>query len=194
CPKTSINETSNDGCESSHAGVDFLTPSTQNPHSLFTKQHRVSLHPGTGNPKHRSPLLRDRAYSVTVAHLQNKTTRSSLPFFSKQRLSIALHLKRPGIKRSNEAKAIRTLGVIMGVFCICWLPFFIVALGRPLYNYIHNTEKDIDPRLSCFFLWLASVCLLTITQMHVIMTKLRSQLSDRSTFITRRVTGLPRRL
>ncbi|KAH9287102.1 D(2) dopamine receptor A [Echinococcus granulosus] len=157
CPNSKLREHPNNGCERSSPGVEFLEPSTQRPQSLFTNQHRVSLHPGAENLKHCSSLLRDRAYSVTVAHIQTKNPRSSLPFFSKQRLSIALHLKRPGIKRSNEAKAIRTLGVIMGVFCICWLPFFIVALGRPLYNYIHNTEKDIDPRLNCFFLWLGYV-------------------------------------
>ncbi|KAL5962549.1 5-hydroxytryptamine receptor 1 [Taenia solium] len=162
CPQSPPKGNPNNDCESLSPGVGFLTPSPRRPHGLFTKQHRVSLHPGTGNPKHRSPLLRERAYSVTVAHLQTKNPRSSLPFFFKQRLSVALHLKRPGIKRSNEAKAIRTLGVIMGVFCICWLPFFIVALGRPLYNHIHNTEKDIDPRLSCFFLWLGRVSLLAV--------------------------------
>lgn len=32
-------------------------------------------------------------------------------------------------KRNAEAKAIRTLGVIMGCFTICWLPFFIVQVS-----------------------------------------------------------------
>lgn len=32
--------------------------------------------------------------------------------------------------QSNECKATRTLGIIMGAFTACWLPFFILALVR----------------------------------------------------------------
>ncbi|KAM3184170.1 hypothetical protein ACTXT7_008922 [Hymenolepis weldensis] len=28
------------------------------------------------------------------------------------------------------------------------------SLGRPLFDYIHQTETNIDSRLSAFFLWL----------------------------------------
>lgn len=45
-------------------------------------------------------------------------------------------------KRSsqNESKAIFTLGVIMGCFCICWLPFFIIQVLHVLgNNYLHIT-------------------------------------------------------
>ncbi|KAL5111377.1 hypothetical protein TcWFU_001432 [Taenia crassiceps] len=107
----------------------------------------------------RNPALRahQKRNQTTTASLHLQGLNFSHHLRKDHRASSRNSIERPGIKRSNEAKAIRTLGVIMGVFCICWLPFFIVALGRPLYNYIHNTEKDIDPRLSCFFLWLGYV-------------------------------------
>ncbi|THD27418.1 5-hydroxytryptamine receptor 1 [Fasciola hepatica] len=38
---------------------------------------------------------------------------------------IPLRKRRP--RGHSETKAIKTLGVIMGCFCLCWVPFFIIA-------------------------------------------------------------------
>ena len=48
----------------------------------------------------------------------------------------------------NETKAARTLGVIMGAFCVCWVPFFVVSTLRPFM------EVSFPKTLDSVLLWL----------------------------------------
>nr|prf beta1 adrenergic receptor [Mus musculus] len=49
----------------------------------------------------------------------------------------------------REQKALKTLGIIMGVFTLCWLPFFLA-------NVVKAFHRDLVPdRLFVFFNWLA---------------------------------------
>ncbi|XP_001513543.2 beta-1 adrenergic receptor, partial [Ornithorhynchus anatinus] len=61
---------------------------------------------------------------------------------------------RPGKRRPSrllalkEHKALKTLGIIMGVFTLCWLPFFLA-------NVVKVFHRDLVPdRLFVFFNWL----------------------------------------
>ncbi|CAO2585912.1 Beta-1 adrenergic receptor [Lemmus lemmus] len=48
----------------------------------------------------------------------------------------------------REQKALKTLGIIMGVFTLCWLPFFLA-------NVVKAFHRDLVPdRLFVFFNWL----------------------------------------
>lgn len=41
-------------------------------------------------------------------------------------------LKKIENRRTKEKKAIKTLGIIMGIFTFCWLPFFLMYVAVPL--------------------------------------------------------------
>nr|XP_020662617.1 beta-2 adrenergic receptor-like [Pogona vitticeps] len=51
----------------------------------------------------------------------------------------------------KEHKALKTLGIIMGTFTLCWLPFFIV-------HFVHAIDETVIPKFLYIFLnWLGYV-------------------------------------
>lgn len=64
--------------------------------------------------------------------------------------SIATKAKRAKekLEMKRERKAARTLGIITGAYIVCWLPFFVIALIKPL------GDVAIPPILDAIVLWL----------------------------------------
>ncbi|KAM5181863.1 5-hydroxytryptamine receptor 1D [Mantella aurantiaca] len=73
---------------------------------------------------------------VCINHIKIKLTDSVL---ERKRLSVA-----------RERKATKTLGIILGAFIVCWLPFFVVSLVLP----ICRDACWFHPLLFDFFTWL----------------------------------------
>jgi 7 transmembrane receptor (rhodopsin family) len=57
------------------------------------------------------------------------------------------------ISSSRERKATKTLGVIMGCFTVCWLPFFILALVKA-FACSDGSSCIVPHWLEAIFLWL----------------------------------------
>jgi len=94
----------------------------------------------------RDSSRRSRAFSV-AEFMPSVRRRSTL--FAEQRLR--LFSKSSKLSSSHERKATKTLGVIMGAFTACWLPFFILALIKP---FCYDQDTCIPQWLSSLFLWL----------------------------------------
>lgn len=56
--------------------------------------------------------------------------------------------KRDKVEAKREMKVFKTLAIVTGAFVACWLPFFVVALVRPL------CQCDFDPLMVSVFNWL----------------------------------------
>lgn len=50
-------------------------------------------------------------------------------------LEISTHRHHRKGKLKQETKAAKTIGIIMGCFCICWFPFFIFNIVDPIVGY-----------------------------------------------------------
>ncbi|XP_049593614.1 5-hydroxytryptamine (serotonin) receptor 1A b [Syngnathus scovelli] len=68
-------------------------------------------------------------HSSLKDNLPLPNTPSPMPLFE-SRHEKATEAKRK-IALARERKTVKTLGIIMGTFILCWLPFFIVALVMP---------------------------------------------------------------
>ncbi|XP_032159115.1 5-hydroxytryptamine receptor 1D [Mustela erminea] len=84
-------------------------------------------------------------------HEGHTHTAGSALFFNHVKIKLADSvLERKRISAARERKATKTLGIILGAFIICWLPFFVASLVLP----ICRDSCWLHPAVFDFFTWL----------------------------------------
>lgn len=103
-------------------------------------QEKSGSDPSTEEPP------RDRR-RVSVKPSKSKSRRSDSRSESKR----SQFSQGPRISGSRERKAASTLGLIIGAFVICWLPFFVKEL---IVNTCKSGSCDTSPEMADFLTWL----------------------------------------
>nr|QQY02545.1 5-hydroxytryptamine receptor 1A-1 [Cryptocotyle lingua] len=111
-----------------------------------------SGHPVTNGQSKRSKIRRETTNTVTFSYDESHP---QTPLDQHHSSPDLFHRKSSG---SSERKVIKTLGIIMGCFCLCWLPFFMVQLLLALLKAGKIKTDGLVPKAAFQFLqWLGYI-------------------------------------
>ncbi|XP_036398425.1 5-hydroxytryptamine receptor 1B [Megalops cyprinoides] len=110
----------------------------------LTSAHLITNSPGSATS---TTPLHCRAQEVSYSET------SSLACTNQVQVTVSDSLlEKKRISAARERKATKTLGIILGAYIVCWLPFFIYTLLVPIC-----TTCIFHPELFDFFTWLGYI-------------------------------------
>nr|ANO39006.1 GCR026 [Schmidtea mediterranea] len=110
--------------------------------------------------ENRKPSLQQTMNCSFIQHDHRESNDKSEEMAFSKRYTITKLYNRTSMnlykksKLSSEVKAIKTLGIIMGCFTICWCPFFIIQLTIPIAKALGQDPNFVPPTVIEIFLWL----------------------------------------
>lgn len=137
------NDTVTKGCSSDSQPIqsDGRSSSDSQDHQDKNKQLRVDIN-----------CPEDSGDSIETVKITTTNTNNSSSM-SKASKKQSNGKSKESLEAKRERKAAKTLAIITGVFVICWLPFFIIALLMPLCGPLCEPPKVVFE----IFLWLGYV-------------------------------------
>lgn len=120
---------------------DSLTDNCENSSS---SQRRLSLNPGSS----------EKMISTSTATIALSNSKPSPKVIIEKKPGFVYQFieEKQRISLSKERRAARTLGIIMGVFVVCWLPFFLMYVIIPFCPICCPSRRLIN-----FITWLGYI-------------------------------------
>jgi len=103
---------------------------------------RIQLH--SSNPDDDVEILNNKEIKQILIQNESSSSNSKMATTAlvdvdktSRILKLIKSLRNLEKKSSRDTKAVKTIGIIMGIFILCWLPFFIMYFTLPIIKLYH---------------------------------------------------------